>query len=366
MNTSEPRWDRNFMVRGNVFAEFWKLLKSQKAMNALFICGAGFDPRALNSIERLVTAGVNISECRLIEYSSGSGLVSDENLKRAESHRTRLRTLFPSTQLKPIGISMKSIDGRNTGGLRVSEAFRDPDSFQGFTDIIIDITALPAELYFPLVGTLLQIWQMPQCVKKLGNLHVVVCDNPEVDSMIVSEGGDKAEFMYGFAGSLQRASVGTPIPIWAPVLGENQLAHLQKIYELLRPEVIAPVLPFPARDPRRADALLLEYSPAFETWGVDPIDILYADEQNPFDLYKKLCTLASNFVESLNALGTAQIAISSHSSKIHSLGALLAAWEKQLGVAHVQPTGHIVNGTFNQDHRSGELFEIWLAGEAYV
>ena len=151
------------------------------------------------------------------------------------------------------------------------------------------------------------------------------------------------------------------------VLGENQGEHLQKIAEYHRPQVVAPVIPFPASSPRRGDDLLLEYrSLIFETWDVDPSDIIFADEQNPFDVYAKLCAFASDYEESLSPIGTTQMIVSSHSSKLHSLGVLLAAWERRFGVTHIQPTGHVVNGSFGAEHEKGELFDIWLAGEPYA
>ena len=355
------------MVRGDQFQPFWRQLRADSERRLLFICGAGFDPRALAAVNAIMATGVDVAQCRLVEFASGSGLVAEEDLNRAETHRDTLRTLFKDDALATVQVAMRSEDGRGTGGIRISEAFRDPQTYVGFSDVVVDITALPAELYFPLIGTLLTVWDSDRGKSlRLRNLHVVVCDNPQVDSMISPEGGDKAELMYGFAGTLQRASIGAPIPIWSPVLGENQYERLQKITEFLRPEVIAPILPFPAQNPRRGDDLLLEYSSLiYETWAVDPTDIIYADEQNPFDVYAKICALAEDYAESLEPIGTAQVAVSSHSSKLHSLGVLLAAWERNLGVAHVQPTGHVVNGSFRTEHAQGELFEIWLDGEAY-
>ena len=368
MNNDELRWDCHFIARGGEFGALWETLTGERCRSILMISGAGFDPRASAVFDRLFDVGISLAECRLVEFSTGSGLAPSAQLARAEAHREKLGDLFSGNTLKPIRIDMLSGDGRNIGGVKVSEAFRNPKDYVGFTDVIVDITALPAELYFPLIGTLLTIWHGPQHASHgLGNLHVTVCDNPAVDSMISPEGGDKAETVYGFNGSLNWASIGTPIPIWVPVLGERHYGHLQKIADLVRPEVIAPVLPFPARDPRRADNLLLEYgSLLYESWDVDPTDITYADEQNPFDVYAKLCTLSANYANSLQGIGTAQVSVSTHSSKLHSLGALMAAWEKRLSVVHVKPTRHVVGGEFGAQHQTGELFNVWLAGEAYA
>ena len=368
MTTDDLRWDLHYMARGAEVKPLWQQLMLNSQRGLLFICGAGFDPRALAAVGTLIMAGVHPAECRLIEYGSGSGLPAEEDVARAESHRFQLRQMFTGGSLKTVPVATRNREGRSTGGINISAEFREAQSYVGFSDVVVDITALPAELYFPLIGTLLTIWHSSNVqALGLGNLHVVVCDNPLVDSMILPEGGDKAELMYGFTGTVQRASIGDPIPIWAPVLGENQGEHLQKIAEYHRPQVVAPVLPFPARSPRRGDDLLLEYrSLIFETWDVDPTDIIFADEQNPFDVYAKLCAFASDYEESLSSIGTTQMIVSSHSSKLHSLGVLLAAWERRFGVAHIQPTGHVVNGSFGAEHETGELFDIWLAGEPYA
>ena len=368
MKPDELRWDSYYMARGGEVKSLWQELARTKERRLLFICGAGFDPRGLACVGALFEAGVDVAECRLIEFGSGSGLPADEELERAERHRSQLEQMFNRKCLNPIRVPTRNPEGRNTGGINISAEFRKAKSYVGYTDVVIDITALPAELYFPLIGTLLSIWNSNN-VKSLGlgNLHTLVCDNPQVDSMILQEGGDKAELMYGFTGTLHRESIESPIPIWAPVLGENHGENLQKITEYLRPKVVAPVLPFPARVPRRCDDLLLEYrSLIFETWEVDHSDIILADEQNPFDVYAKLCDFAADYQESLCPIGTTQMIVSSHSSKLHSLGVLLAAWERQFGVTHVQPTGHVVNGSFSAKHEDGELFDVWLAGEPYA
>ena len=362
------RWDRYFMAHGVDFTPFWKDLHDDPQRRVLFICGAGFDPRSLAIIKGILSAGICVAECRLIEFSAGSGLASEEDMERARRNKAHLGQMFAGDSLKAVTIGMRSSEGRSIGGIRISEAFRQPQTYMGFSDVVIDITALPGELYFPLIGTLLRIWHSESAASlRLGSLHVAVCDNPQVDSMILPGGGDKAEIMFGFPGSVQRASIGDPIRVWAPVLGENQEDRLQKINEFIGPEVIAPVLPFPARRLRRGDDMLIEYRRLiYETWAVDPSDLIYADEQDPFDVYAKLSRLALNYLESLKPVGTTQVVVSSHSSKLHSLGVLLAAWDQGLSVAHVQPSGHLVDGSFGPEHEQGELFDIWLAGEPYA
>lgn len=177
---------------------------------------------------------------------------------------------------------------------------------------------------------------------------------------------NRAEWVHGFSGGLSRESAGDSPRIWAPVLGERQSTVLSKIAEYVKADEITPVLPFPAQDPRRGDRLLVEYRELlFEAWAVEPRDIIYAAEGNPFDVYQQLCGLEQRYSAALKSLGTAKTVVSAHSSKLLSLGVLLAAYERKLSVPHVEPTGYIVNNGFQLDDEDGELFEIWLAGEAY-
>ena len=235
-----------------------------------------------------------------------------------------------------------------------------------FTDVIVDITALPTSVSFPLLGTLIAIYDdLKRGEHPVFNLHCIICENPYIDESIVGEGGDVAEYIDPFRGRAGRASEPEPTTIWAPVLGQGQSAVLRKVEEMLRPVEVKPFLPSPSRNPRRADELVAEYhSLLFDTWGVDPRGIIYADESNPFDVYRQLGELAADYGRSLAPLGFANTVVSTHSSKVLSLGVLLAAFEHELAIAHVEPTQYSFART-STELEGSELFEIWLTGEAY-
>ena len=124
-------------------------------------------------------------------------------------------------------------------------------------------------------------------------------------------------------------------------------------------------MPFPSRNPRRGDELVSEYhSLLFDEWEVSPRGFIYADERDPFDIYRQIGELAADYAESLAPLGAANTVVSAHSSKLLSLGVLLAAFEHNLAIAHVEPTAYDVDEAA-EDQEANELFEIWLTGEAY-
>jgi hypothetical protein len=127
-------------------------------------------------------------------------------------------------------------------------------------------------------------------------------------------------------------------------------------------------LPFPAKNPRRGDDLLLELrSLIFDTIEVEPRNFIYADERNPFDLYRGLCRLSDRYTKALAPVGDVSVVTSVHGSKVLSVGALLAAYEKDLTVVSAGPTGYRIqtgvgiDKVTNGDH----LMCLWLDGEPY-
>ena len=224
---------------------------------------------------------------------------------------------------------------------------------------------MPTSISFPLLALLIEMSDESIAIDgSTFNLHCVVCENADLDERTVVEGGDSAEYIDPFRGRGGLAGEADPIVVWAPVLGERQSAALRKIYEALSPSEVKPFLPSPSRNPRRGDNIVSAYrSLLFDAWDVEPRGFIYADECDPFDIYRQLGDLAFDYTRSLEPLGPARTVVSSHASKLLSLGILLAAFETRIAVVHVEPTGY---NTPEANEDSNELFEVWLTGEAYA
>jgi len=198
---------------------------------------------------------------------------------------------------------------------------------------------------------------------------VTLAESPTFDASVREQLTERAEFLPGFLGTLELEQDEDMPRVWAPVLGEQQLEALKLIEQKARvldnaPE-ICPVLPFPARDPRRGDRLLLEYRGLFDSWRVDSRNIIYASEHNPFDVYRQLCALYDRYSRALQPLRGAKMIISAHSSKLLSLGALFAACDRpEIAVAYVEAQGYQVAGPLTPP-TDAVPFEIWIAGEPY-
>ena len=362
------RWDPGFLTSGSRFESFWSGLANSGSLarSGLFIAGRGFDPRTALSARALVRAGFPIAECRLIRMVDPLDSPDRVPNERAARNEDEFRSLFSTAKIDVVEIETRNVNGRLVGASRMRNLVSNWTSLNTYTDVIVDITALPPSISFPLLGGLISQSDSVGGSSEAGfNLHCVVCENPDLDELIVAEGGHDPEFIEPYRGRGGRSGEAEPITIWALVLGERKEWVLRKIHDMLRPEEIKPFLPFPSRNPRRGDDLVAEYhSLLFDTWGVGPREFIFADERDPFDIYRQLGGLAQDYTQSLSVLGTANTVISGHSSKLLSLGAVLAAFEFGLGIVHVEPTNYSLDVT-QYDPDKNELFEVWLTGEPY-
>ena len=361
------RWDPGFLCSGSQFRSFWTELANEpnSKRRGLLIVGRGFDPRTTEGPSEIASSGFPVTTCCLIRLTNPLDIPDRPRNPDAAHNDQTIRDLFPnSVRLKEIPIRNQNGNLVNPGRIR---SFLTEEGWPyGFTDVIVDITALPISVTFPLLGTLISIYDEKVAQgEEAFNLHCIVCENADTDEGVVAEGGDTAEYLSAFRGRGGLLAQPDPITVWAPVLGERQLAVLRKVYDLLDPDEVKPFLPSPSRNPRRGDDLVSEYhSLLFDTWDVDPRDFIYADEGDPFDIYRQISELASDYETFLQPIGNVNTVVSTHSSKLLSLGVLLAALENGLAVAHVEPTDYTL-GPLAANPRPNELFEVWLTGEAY-
>lgn len=372
MATHDLRWHSYVLERDKGFHSFWRQRSAESGTRILVIAGLGFDPRMPRGIEALVACqNEGAVDAWLIDYDEGELSPSRQYVEHVERNRTRATSLITSTggNVRSCTIAMVE-DERKVGGRRVAQLAKAED-LAPYTDVVVDISALPRSLYFPLLGQLLKIHDRTRNQGRHAvpaNLHVVICENPQLDARIQEELSERADYLPLFSGQAALTQDQDIPRIWAPVLGEGQGMALQRIEQLIKatgkaPE-ICPVLPFPATDPRRGDRLLLGYRQLFETWEVELRNIIYAAEWNPFDVYRQLCRLHDRYRDALQPLRGAKMIVSAHSSKLLSLGVLLAAHNREIAVAHVEVDGYVMQNPPQEDE-NGEMYEIWIAGEPY-
>jgi hypothetical protein len=370
------RWSDYFLRGGSDFSPFWNIYLKKKR-DILFVLGLGFDPRMCSAISDILNqGGSGKRDCLMVSYNEGLNSPSNRYTEKVQENDDKLRNLLRGRgSLKPYELDMWSPDNRRIGSIRAASIFNNVAELISYSDIIVDIGAFPLGIYFPLIGKILSILDTNGLGKAMPNLHIVVAENPMVDALINAEGiEDDAIFLHGFSNGLEVEATANIPKIWIPILGEHQEGELERINVLIKPDEICPILPFPCCSARRGDDLILKYRRLlFDKFEIEPQNIIYASENNPFEVHDKLVDTINNFNDVLSPLGGCKIALSAHSSKLLSLGALLTAYElggngKNVGVADVEALGYSISDTaYNASNSQNEkLYEIWLAGELYA
>ena len=350
------RWSRYVKSSGAQFDGLWEELGVQPV---LVIIGGGFDPRVPKAVSRIVRcakAKVDVLRIDLGVETSDSPMQTI-----AEENRQRVDQIVEDAGGEVFVQPFPDVQARRSAGLSVSRTFHESGLLDKYPQIVVDISGLPRSFYFPLLLGLLTVSD-----KWGGDLHVVACESHLVDSAMIEEGAETPGALGGFAGPDGDGSWAATI--WVPVLGEGMTEQLASLLEAINPDEVVPVLPFPSYNPRRGDDLILEHRELlFDGLAVEPRNYLYASDSNPFDLYRAISELHDRYQASLRPLGAAKFVLSTHSSKLLSVGVLLAALEKGLQVMHVSPSRYgLLSGTDLStltDH--GRLTDLWLAGEPY-
>ena len=327
-----PRWYNYFLKRGEETQVFWKQYLESTSRNVLFVMSQGFDPRMCYGVDTISKlGGLGTRDCMVIDFDEGAASSSKKYSGLVETNRKWLYGIFPQSKKITKSVPMLSPEGRRVGSRNIANAFSGFEEFKGYSDIIIDISAMPRAIYFPLVGRILFI--MDSLKKNTGlknpNVHLMVSENAQLDTQINDQGiDDDPSYVYGFTGALGTESYSSAPRIWIPLLGEKQTRQLERIHSLVLPHEICPMLPMPSVNPRRTDDLIVEYRDLlFDNWRVDQRNFMYVAEQNPFEAYRAIHNTVLHYNESLKALGGCQVIISALSSKLLSIGALLSAYE---------------------------------------
>lgn len=380
------RWETYLMKHGKEFLPFWEELLSERARNLLFVMGLGFDPRMCQGIEAILDAGGSGKRaCWLIEYDEGYNSPSKDYKELVELNRKTLNELLCNkASLQSHRLQMWSNDGQIGLGIQAHKLFKSLRDLSEFTDIVVDISAMPKGIYLSIIAKLLALIDVSYRdnlirAVDIPNLHVIVAENIDLDRRIEQQGLDeKATYLYGFSGNLGREGIPSVTNIWFPILGEGKVTQLRRIHDYLdRPSEICPVIPSPSVNPRRGDGLLLqEYRELFfDEFEVEPKNIIYASEQNPFEAYRQLYRTIVQYNVTLEILGGCQVFISPLSSKLLSIGSLLASYEITqryrltqkgcpVGIVHVESRGYQMLNPERKDNGT-ELYTLWLAGECY-
>jgi len=379
---TELRWDPYFLKSDDDFILFWEPYLAQGNKKILFVLGRGFDPRMCNGLRKIVNCGGgSVIDCLQIAYNEGPNSPSLKHQLNLDTNIAEYDSIVEQCNgqsVKTINMWSNDYPSRRRVGDRnaVDVVFTGIGEITPYTDVIIDISALPKGIYFPIISKALYLLDRGKNEPnlKLPNLFIFVSENVHLDRQIIDVDIDETpKYIHGFSSDLEREGLKDKPVIWIPILGEGKMVQLERIYNFVNPDEICPVLPSPSFNPRRGDDLIIEYRELlFDRWHIEPQNIIHGHERNPFEVYRQIKKTIEHYNEALEPLNNCLAVVSADSSKLISLGALLAVYElkrknKSVGLTNIEAQGYemrLKQGDNNSNHRY-ELFTLLLDGECH-
>ena len=292
----------------------------------LFILGVGFDSRMCDGIYAFQKMKVSFDLWKIIineGESSPSHNYSNNRLKNTAVLENLINKNNISVQEKYIDFWQgNGIDNRYVGEINAAKIIKQSENeLKQYTNIILDISALPQSVYLCMLNMLIN------CCKK-SNIYVMVNENYQIDLKTKPiETEEFAHEMHGFTSPTEDMD---SIIIWYPVLGEVNPDLLKKHHDYLinntkRIDETCPIVPFPSVDAKRADSIVKGYrKELFSDWGVEKNNIIYASETNPIRVCDVIVGTSEQYRKVLNLLGNCKFVVSAITSKLMSVGVLLA------------------------------------------
>lgn len=351
------RWDPCIAHRGADVDAFVTDYFAVAKRRTLFVAGAGFDPRSTAVATRLAVAGASV---RALLFQENRPNPPQWQVDRASANTRALLVAMANREVVPVEIF--GADGAVIGGRNVISILSQQE-FDDITDVVVDISALSVGTSFPAIRYFVERIERQ---KGPANLHVFVAHDPTLDADIQSVPSDAPGYIHGFKGGSTLDGSVSAAKLWLPQLATGRRGALGRLHDFVAPHDTCPILPFPAKNPRLGDELAEEYLTELEnSWSVDTRNIVYADESDPLDLYRTILRLDDLRKPVFAETGGSLLVLSPLGSKIMALGALLAALERDLPVAHVEAIGYDLAPSVPAEIGSPSLVHIWLEGDAY-
>lgn len=355
-----PHWENCITHFDNSVAEFVQSYFAEPNRRCLLVAAAGFDPRS-RRVPTLLAATLG-DRLNAIFIREERGQPDQDLLARADANEAALREIVPDARVESIEVF--GDDGAAVGGPRIAALLNAIPIDPEVTDVILDLSALSIGIGFPAAKILLADCEDA----KDRAFHLLIVSNPELDDRIVSEPADTAMSVKGFSGLGHLDGALETAQIWLPQLAEGRKQALTTIGTAVSEcYKICPVLPFPARDPRRADALIGEFeNELVNEWAVDPRDLVYVSEWNPLDSYRSISLLKSRYDKTVEGTFEPHMILSPVGSKVMAAGALMAAIEHDLTVQYIETVRYELSGEQDQEMADeDQMVHVLLSGPAY-
>lgn len=350
------RWHRCIEHHGDHARAFAREYFPQADRKTLLIGGAGFDPRSVAVCQILSASGADFVAVLLREVRPNP---SPELLALADANLQKYRAIAP--RLKVYEIDIFGSDNAVVGGRNAVNTLHE-FGLEGFTDIVVDLSALSIGTSFPIVRYA-HDWAN---VHPLSNLHVFLASDPGLDEGIRPVSGDNVGFVHGFKGQWGLDGTASAAKLWLPQLAQSRNTALNRIHSFVTPHDTCPILPFPSARPRLPDDLLEGFLAELEsTWEVDTRNLIHAADDDPLDLYRTLLKIDDRRQPVFAEVGGSLLILTPMGTKVLALGALLAALERDLPVAYLEAIGYEMapSAAVFSDPK---FVHLWLAGDVYT
>lgn len=374
-------WENYFLKSGASFSPFWESYLKEGKHDILFIMGMGFDPRtnvAIKTIYSIKSEG--LKSTFVLRYYKAAEDIGTTSNTFVLKHIAELTDFLKSNGLSELiekNIVQRSEDDKSIASINATQCVGEQD-IKSYSDIIVDISAMPRGVFLPLLNKLMILikdWNSTCDPENKKNLHVVVTQNSLLDAKIEDRGEAEDGIFVHSLGINDTAKSKPHKEVWITLLGERQTKQFSIIRKDIDPAEICPVLPFPSKDLKRADKLIVEYQDLlFNDSSFDPKNIIYAHEENPFQVYRLIKKAIQRYDRSLSILSGCKIIVSVFSSKLLTIGAFLAVYEsrsegKNAGIKHVESLGHELETKDEKELeeilKNNNLVELWLSGNPY-
>ena len=363
------RWDPYVLIEDGRLEDFWRGHLATFKRNVLWLIGKGFDRRALKALRRFCALDAN-PNVWLLTFKDGQP-EGERSRDLTTKNYDELLTLVDRANISELSIDIELNGQPNSTSKNTRRALASQGMLTDVDDIVIDISAMPRTVAMSAIAQLLYDVDSEASASRSTNVHVVVAESVSADSQAVGNLMDEVSSLDGFSGRLNEETTEGVPRVWFPILGEQQHDRLRLIQDHLDPDEICPLVPFPSRDPRRGDRIIAEHMELlFDEFQVEPSNVLRVSEFNPFEAYRQLYTTIDRYNESLSELGGCKAFVSPLSSKLLSVGALLACYDHQfgeressrpnVGIRYVETAAY---ADPSEVELESKLYSMWIVGE---
>jgi hypothetical protein len=395
MDERDLFWDVNlYCSSSSETKSLWDNTIKHLPGKTLFIVGIGFDPRMFKGLKLLFNDEAPSENFYCLGIRSAAEAVGGSSAQRERANICTLEKMFDDRFSSEDALRVANMS-TSLAICKLVKKLEKQLLFDEFEQIIVDIGAMPRITFLTLIPCLLNLFVAQSGKLDKKNLMVMALENHEFDSSITEHVIDsEASFLHQYKGKGSSASANLP-GVWFPVMGasrKNELKTIQTdIEKALQDGVeVVPILPFPARDPRLSDQVIdTFFHVLFEEFEVNYSNLLYAAEDNPFHLYRRLMKSFVKYAKNYAVLGGGRFYVSPLSGKLMAVGAILAVYEAQrelgdeknknltsllnnkekkgkfhFGVPLVEPSQYRVQES-EVDFSQADLSLLWLLGDAY-